>query len=125
MSNSYHKAIDILDAYSVFGPSVQRLVTTLQLLFDTIPRQYLRRKQQPQQLDGSPSRLSVSHDPNLQNTSVDVITTESLSHLSPVDFGGAGAMARGDNPEVDAFLDFDAVFDPQDLSWLTTIPLEL
>ncbi|KAJ9640876.1 hypothetical protein H2204_003165 [Knufia peltigerae] len=125
----WRRALEALRGYSHFGASIQRLVTTLRLLYEAVPQQYSRFKENPRQTQPDYS-ASTFRDPGEG-------TTRTPAYYS-LDFSSAAAIAnetsRGHLPQDemiatttlddDTLLDFDAVFDPNDLSWLMTIPLD-
>lgn len=120
----WHKAMGILQRYSPSGASIKRLTTTLSLLFDAVPQQYSRSKERSRQTQGNVSSLAQSPLPATalppdcrQQDVVDVFPT-SRDNLDR-DF-----QEENDALPDDSFLDFNTVFDPDDLSWLMTIPLD-
>lgn len=124
--DSWRKAIEVLEGYGVFGPSIRRLVTTLRLLFDTVPQQYSRQRQQPR---ANEADMSLAVD---QAQACDAGTSESWCQGGSM--GGLQApvhvhakQSTQDNANIsasEAFWDFEAVFDPNDVSWLTTVPFD-
>ena len=129
---SWHSALEILDGYSAFGPSITRLVTTLQVLFDTVPKQHSQRKQQrlhtqlPQQPASRPS--NAHSERHADNRTVRWRVSPSVA---------APAMMSGLDgervPAPEQYLDFsplptgffDGTGDPFDLAWLTDLPPDL
>src|SRR2546421_495726 len=126
IARSWQHAIEILSRYEAFGPSAQRVVATLQILYDKVPERYMQYKSQPQAQD------TVTE--NGQNTQS---ATESMSGtggqnwhvLSPwpqnnrVDASGL-TIPHTDKPEssLGYFDNFDFDFDVNDVSWLDTVP---
>lgn len=118
---AWKNAINLLKGYNTFTVTVQRLTATLQLLSETLPQQYAGPKgaARPEQRAES----SEEHDPDpislpqwrLHDT-VDFASGEELS---------AFAAPHGSNRLRNEF-SFDPMlgFDPNDLSWLMTIPLD-
>ena len=51
IARSWQHAIEILSRYEAFGPSAQRVVATLQILYDKVPERYMQYKSQPQAQD--------------------------------------------------------------------------
>ena len=119
----WRAAMEILEEYSVIGASIRRLTTTLRLLLEAVPQQYSRLKD---------ARQTQANSPSLpQNQPQTTMPLNSWRPLAPAGFlpnlpdeinGGL----VGDNSGFvgDPLLDFDTVFDPNDLSWLMTIPLD-
>ena len=56
--DSWRKAVEVLDEYGVFGSSIPHLTTTLRLLFDAVPQQYSRLKQNPRQVEADTAPLT-------------------------------------------------------------------
>lgn len=119
------KAMEVLKAYSPFSPSIRRLTTTLCLLFEAVPKQYSRFRENSKQGEGS-----VSMIPEYTN-----LGTVPLRYWRPRDSADFASTPLDDmlNPHVqddsselprDSFLDFNTPFDPNDLSWLMTLPLD-
>lgn len=118
---AWEKAIKLLKGYSTFTVTVQRLTTTLQLLSETLPQQYAGPKDPARQEQRA--EFSEEHDPGhvalphwrLQDT-IDPASGEVLPNFAaPTDYNGLGNE-----------FSFDPMlgFDPNDLSWLMTIPLD-
>lgn len=109
------RACELLEAYGDLGTSVRRLATTLRLLFDTVPQQYSRLRQ-PQ--EAAAENMSHAATANMRPTfstgtaaSAPLEPTTNLTEaLDQANF------TTGD------FTAFDTIFDPNDLSWLMTIP---
>ncbi|OAP64278.1 hypothetical protein AYL99_00250 [Fonsecaea erecta] len=123
--DGWRKAMEILDWYSPFGTSIQRLTTTLRLLSDAVPQQYSRFRGSSQQLQ--PTVPSATQ--NLGQSSPSMYAwrpPEPVDHMPATLDGTTGVITQDDiYPLInDSFLDFDSVFDPNDLSWLMTIPLD-
>lgn len=123
---SWNKAIQVLEEYSRFGPSIRRLSTTLRLLSEAVPQQYSRFKENSRQshLRSLPVSQAQAQAPapsvvplpywdltNFVSTPVDDPTRENLLDNNMTDL-------------TDPIFDLDRVFDPNDLSWLMTIPLD-
>ncbi|KIX07448.1 uncharacterized protein Z518_02101 [Rhinocladiella mackenziei CBS 650.93] len=123
--DGWHKAMDVLKRYSLFSASIKRLTTTLTLLFEAVPRQYSRFKENSRQVQTDTSPLPQNQGQGSVPLpywrlldSVDLVST-------PVD-NLPREQSQDDNNALpdDSLLDFDRVFDPNDLSWLMTIPLD-
>ncbi|EXJ68748.1 uncharacterized protein A1O5_08542 [Cladophialophora psammophila CBS 110553] len=125
--DSWRKVMEGLDHFSVFGSSIKRLVTTLKLLFETVPHQFSRLRQFPaennmqQQFRDAPTTVIEG----LQERLVDGRHMASSRPISPSFFDR--------NVPESNLLDFDpgdslgliAAFDTNDMSWLTTVPFEM
>jgi hypothetical protein len=123
--DGWHKAMEVLEGYSAFGASIKRLTTTLTLLFEAVPRQYSRFKENSRQVQADTSSVS-------QNQGQGSVPLPYWRSLDPVDFVSTpvDSLPREQSKDDsngfsnDTLLDFDAVFDPNDHSWLMTIPLD-
>ncbi|OQU98530.1 Fungal specific transcription factor domain-containing protein [Cladophialophora immunda] len=124
--DSWQQAMQALDRYSIFGSSIKRLITTLRLLFDTVPQQFSRLRPLPEDNIAQQQRNGFS-------TVVQASTQEALD-------GRLGMISRPSSPssvdknmaETNAIgFDLDdpgalfAAFDTNDMSWLTTAPFEM
>ncbi|KEF63060.1 uncharacterized protein A1O9_01036 [Exophiala aquamarina CBS 119918] len=124
---SWHKAIGILEGYCAFSTSIQRLVTTLGLLSNAVPQRYSRLRQQqpirqPEKITSS-SMTPVSMSAALWRPSdVTSIPATSLGQEVTVDFLCEAGGELDKTLMAGSLLDFDNVFDPNDLSWLLTVP---
>ena len=118
----WSRALEILQEYSSFGPSVERLATTLRLMFEAVPQQYSRFKAGSRK--AQTDVLSMSHD---QNQGITPLSYWRL--MDPVDSLSVSLHDIAKDNQEDALPDdwlteFETTFDPGDLSWLTTIPLD-
>ena len=122
--DGWHKAVEVLEGYGVFGTSIRRLTNTLRLLFDAVPQQYSRLRQHPRQLEADAA--PVTH-PQAQGVTPLPYwrPTNPVSSLSSSLHEPAGNFTyENNNPSsTGALPEFDIVFDPNDLSWLMTVPL--
>lgn len=98
---SWRKCMAILQEYSTFDASVRRLIATLSILFDTIPKQYGR-------LEATSATFDLDQNPSALGS-------------DPLFSGSSWQIIQRPTAGVD---DFDFGFDPDDLSWLITVPLE-
>ncbi|KAJ9615172.1 hypothetical protein H2200_001246 [Cladophialophora chaetospira] len=117
-------AMEILEEYSVIGASIKRLTTTLRLLLEAVPQQYSRLKGNARQ-----GQTDVSSAPQVQPENIlpqaawrPQASSDFLSTFQ--DDANGGLLGDDGDLENAVLLDFDTVFDPNDLSWLTTIPLD-
>ena len=123
--DGWHKAMELLRRYSSFSASIKRLTTTLALLFEAVPRQFSRFRENSRQ-------VQVDTSPTPQNQSQVSVPLPYWRPLDSTDFASTPMdnlpreQSQDDNnvPPDDSLLDFDGVFDPNDLSWLMTIPLD-
>jgi hypothetical protein len=129
---SWHSALEILDGYSAFGPSITRLVTTLQVLFDTVPKQHSHRKRQRQHTQ--PLQQSVLRPSNAHTQREDESRTVRWRISPPAAPPAALSGLDSDRipiPEQHLIFSplpaelFDGTGDPFDLAWLTDLPPDL
>lgn len=124
--DSWRQVMEALNQYSVHGASINRLSTTLKLLFDTVPRQFSRVRQVPAEnvdLALAGGLTSTATRP-VQGGLWDSTIAESRP-LSPSYFD------RGFGDTNTAYFDDDdfgllnSLCDSNDMSWLTTVPFEM
>lgn len=122
---SWGKAMRGLDHYSVFSNSIKRLITTLKLLFGTVPQHFSRLRPPPEENsitehDTNPDNLTVgvAHETSLKGRNASMIWPQS----TPMDMSD---MAWINDPEFD-LNDYggllNSTFDTNDMSWLTAVP---
>lgn len=125
---SSRKAIEVLEAYSVFGTSIRRLITTLRLLFDTIPQQYSRQRQRnpPMEVDTSAplERAYPSEAGNSINWYPGGSAGRQFFSALPHESARDPTQDESNPPASEVFWDLDAAFDPNDVSWLTNVPFD-
>ena len=122
--HGWHKAMEVLEGYSPVGASIQHLTTTLRLLFEAVPEQYSRFKENPRQTQEDV--LTITQDPGPRTVQLPYwhIADPLASFLTPLDDLTRCPPDDNDALPNETLLDFDTVFDPNDLSWLMTIPLD-
>ena len=118
---SWAQAIEILNRYESFGASAQRVVLTLQLLFDKVPEKYSQHSQNKTQQES----MAPSQFPTLRT---------GLTGLSGLGWGASQSWSQPlvDNVEASQgagtdtgmgyFDNFDFNFDVNDTSWLNSVP---
>jgi hypothetical protein len=122
------KAVEIFDRYKLFSPSIPRLSATLRLLVDVVPRQYWRVYPQSRQDDAGTT--AGDQTPSISGATFSfwcpLKPKVSSSHPShPSHETSRHSDSRNDQPALtEVRPEFDAVFDPEDFTWLMTIPLE-
>ena len=128
---SWHSALEILDGYSTFGPSITRLVTTLHVLFDTVPKHHSHRKRRRQQINITQPPMSRSRDAPIGPRD-DGRTVAWLDNSTDFIPGSTipGVSGERDMEQDLAFSPLPAGFwtgveDPFDLAWLTDLPPDL
>ena len=129
---SWQLALEILDGYTAFGTSITRLVTTLRILYDTVPKQHSYRKRQRHQQQRSQQEASRSADTFIEVPGEERTVRWRLSS-PPIPQTGQTAADGWTFPESGQYLSFsplpnglfDSADDPFDLAWLTDLPLDL
>lgn len=120
--DSWRTAIGVLEEYGTFNTSIRLLIGTLNLLFDAVPRQYSRLKTRPQTADANIASLSnenaAENQPPLGHLTNSNESAPSLDLLST-----GGIIWDSAQAPQDFFDGFDFNFDPNDLSWLTSVPV--
>jgi len=119
------KAVEILDRYKLFSASIPRLTYTLRLLVDVVPRQYSRVYPQLQQ--DNASTTAGNQAPSISGATFSfwcpLKPKGPSSH--PSHRTSSHSDSGNDQPALNEVRpEFDAVFDPEDFTWLMTIPLE-
>ena len=122
---SWQHAIEILNRYEAFGASAQRVVATLQILYDKVPERYLQYKIQPQT-----SNMAAEDAPNAQSppNPNSGVGSQSWGFSSPwpqnnnkID-GVAVPQTTGTETNLGYLDNFDFTFDVNDVSWLDSAP---
>jgi hypothetical protein len=119
------KAVQILDRYKLFSASIPRLTATLRLLVEVVPRQYSRVYPQSRQDDAGTTA-------GKQTPSISGATFSFWCPLKPKVYSShpshqtsSNSNSGDDQPALtEVRSKFDAVFDPEDFTWLMTIPLD-
>ncbi|OBT66661.1 hypothetical protein VE03_03937 [Pseudogymnoascus sp. 23342-1-I1] len=117
LSGHLRKAVEILERYSLFSASIPRLIGTLRLLMEVVPRQYARVYPQLYQDDASTTAESP-------RTSISGATFSFWCPIKPKNSSShpSDLTSRHSTPENEE-PGLDAVFDPEDFAWLMTTPL--
>lgn len=121
ISHSWKRAVELLQHYQVFNPVIEKLVTSLHVLYNVLPGHYL---QGPDAFaSGSTTASQLEDGSGRQNPSICLaqIQRQSVadgpdivqSNLDPISSQGFD------------YSEFDFEFDNNDLSWLNTMPFEL
>jgi hypothetical protein len=119
---SWQHAIEILNRYEAFGASAQRVVATLQILYDKVPERYLQYKIQPQT-----SNMDAEDAPNLQPRPNPNSRVGSQSWGIPPGWPQNNnklevPQTAGTETSLGYFDNFDFNFDVNDVSWLNSAP---
>ena len=122
---SWRKAIEVLDTYSQFGTTIHRMGTTLKLLFDAVPQQYSRIRQQARQDDLNGVSIA-QHNQSYGHAPPAYTQPTAGSNFTPNIINDARVLGGEEtyNSSYNDFLNFDTAFDSNDLSWLMTVPLD-
>lgn len=125
--DGWRKAMQALEQYRDTGTSIHRLITTLQLLSEAVPRQYSRIKEVTRQTEEETSARSqqVGRTESVMQRRHDVdLITGSTALLDEPDQDDEQHPDEGGTLSDEFFRDLNFDFDPGDLSWLLTIPTE-
>jgi hypothetical protein len=125
LSDGLRKAVEILDRYKLFRASIPRLTATLRLLVEVVPRQYSRVYPQLRQDDAG---ITAGN----QTPSISGATFSFWCPLKPKGSSSHPSHQTSRHPNsgndqpalTEVRPEFDAVFDPEDFTWLMTIPLD-
>ena len=118
---AWRNAVEVLEEYGTFNTSIRLLIATLNLLFDAVPWQYSRLRKQP-------AHVEADSAPILWHQLAVGIQSPARSQMHPATsvpspgFQAARDFAWDQNLTPTGF-DCDIGFDPNDLSWLTAVPL--
>lgn len=120
INTSWSHAIDILNRYESFSASAQRIVLTLQLLFDKVPERYSQYRSQTQQ-DTITSTQAPTPRGNFQG--LGGLGWPASSPWAPSKLDSvAVSQASGTEMGMEYFDNFDFNFDVNDVSWLNSVP---
>jgi|SRR2546423_3790712 len=122
IAQSWRHAIEILNRHEAFGASAQRVVATLQILYDKVPERYLHYKAQPQSYN-----MAGEDAPNTQSgpDSSSVSGSQTWNFPSPWPHKldeEAVPQTTGTDTNLGCFSNFDFNFDVNDVSWLDQVP---
>ncbi|KAF2165980.1 hypothetical protein M409DRAFT_55337 [Zasmidium cellare ATCC 36951] len=128
---SWQLALAMLEEYTVFGEHIKRLVMTLRVLFDAVPKQYSQhRRLRTQREQGSNSRPNQPTHASGSDAGVQQVgLQDQVSGVQPTTSISMPFLA----PWVEQAFDWtqqtdslwDMGFDPLDLAWLTSLPTDL
>jgi len=127
----WNKAMDILEGYGTkFSQSIHRLTTTLRLLFDALPQQYSRLRQNARQNETEPTQAAIQNNQTQNASPMSIWRPIESSSLSSSNFYDPARNYVQDTDDLindplnsGSWTDFDAAFDPMDFSWLMTVPM--
>lgn len=128
---SWDRAIQVLGRYNAYSALIDKLITALHLLSNAMSGRHSQQKQQPQRRDIHSKQASVREREQRQQSSVN-----GFSGLNPNESEGLGdthvggvSLASGlswsEAADVFEMEELMLDFDPNDLSWLNTVPFEL
>ncbi|KAI8933954.1 hypothetical protein NX059_008728 [Plenodomus lindquistii] len=114
---SWSRANDVLRAFQVFNPKVQRLVEALELIYQIIPEQYCRSRHQIQEDEihaEEPQEVPIQpqQDPQSQDFLSAAYAADMQTISTPAEYSG------------DGIVDNELLFGVNNLTWLTAMPFE-
>ena len=122
IAQSWQHAIEILNRYEAFGASAQRVVATLQILYDKVPERYMQHKFQPHPNVTAEYAQNVPAVPD----SISGAGSQSWSFPSPLPpthkLDDVAVQMTGTDMSLGYFDNFDFNFDVNDVSWLNQVP---
>ncbi|KAH7071816.1 fungal-specific transcription factor domain-containing protein [Paraphoma chrysanthemicola] len=115
---SWSRANDVLKAFQIFTPKVQRLVEALELIYQIIPEQYCRSRLQTQQND-----MHTEESRNVPTQPQQVLQGQDLLNAAQAaDIQTMSTLAEFSGDEM---VDSDLLFGINNFAWLTAMPFEL
>lgn len=123
---SWRQVMEALNQYSVHGASIERLSTTLTLLFDTVPRQFSRVRQVPNETVDQilPGELANTANRMVEGQLYNNTVGEARPP-SPSLFDRGVTETNFFHFDSDDFVLLTSLCDSNDMSWLTTAPFEM
>ncbi|KAH7084102.1 fungal-specific transcription factor domain-containing protein [Paraphoma chrysanthemicola] len=115
---SWSRANDVLKAFQVFTPKIQRLVEALEIIHQIIPEQYCRSRLQTQQNEmHSEQSQTIPTQPQQGPQCQDLLNAAQAADMQTMstlaEFSG------------DEMLDNDLLFGINNFAWLTAMPFEI
>ncbi|RFU34728.1 hypothetical protein B7463_g1641, partial [Scytalidium lignicola] len=121
--DGFRKAVSVLHQYAVFNASIHRLTTILGISFKIIPQQYSQ-LQQTLHRDETNTELRIDDDANNMATFQYWCPVRPLRRSSsPLPDHEVHPASENNDPAFSQTRpNFDIVFDPDDFTWLMTVP---
>ncbi|KAK5046102.1 hypothetical protein LTR84_008559 [Exophiala bonariae] len=122
---TWSRAVELISNYGRYSKSIQRLLTTLLVLADAVASQYSKNFQRPQSYDNMLYPLpaeALSHNMEF-STEEQFMSATYFPQVDPPDpwiSRASNGRGDGENP-IPTAADFNAAFDPNDLSWLNIV----
>jgi hypothetical protein len=120
--DSFHKATGVLRLYTTFKPSLLRLITVLDILFQIIPQKFSRPKKASQ-------RVESNMESSTSNRAKNAATFQYWCPIKPVSgtlstFQDTEVHSNSDNNDgpSQVLSDLDLIFDLDDFTWLMRMP---
>ncbi|TGO11642.1 hypothetical protein BTUL_0105g00320 [Botrytis tulipae] len=119
---SFYKATAILRQYATFNPSILRLVTILDILFQIVPRKFSRLKNASERVEAEAGPLTPDDDSSaatfqywcpIKPIRHAASAHQDTVHPSPENSGSSQILT-----------DLDRLFDTDDFTWLTKMPFD-
>ncbi|KAF7940716.1 uncharacterized protein EAE97_006902 [Botrytis byssoidea] len=119
---SFHKATLILRQYTTFNPSILRLVTILDILFQIVPQKFSR-------LKNASERIEAEAGPPTSDENSSAATFQYWCPIKPIRHAASAHQdAVHPSPENSGssqiLTDLDRLFDTDDFKWLTKMPFD-
>lgn len=115
--------MEALGDYSAFGPPVQHSLTTLQVLFNTVPQQFSAFQ------EVSADRGLLEQRARLSGAAIETGYENGRENRVPTSIFATASEMDAMEPELESlffesgdFVAFDASLGPNDMSWLTAAP---
>ena len=118
---SWNQAIEVLNRYEKFSASAGRMVATLQILFDKVPQRYMQQGGQAQQMQ---AQVQLSDQQSILDAGQQwpTGTTPWTQDRFKMAMDPATGLPQDAAMGTSYFDKFDFNFDPNDVSWLNSVP---
>lgn len=124
LMESWNAAMEVLQSYSVFSPSIPKLIVTLQMLSEELPTLYSFHRQQAHH-ESRPDTLGVNDHGAAAVNPGDLASfggnIDEYGFSIPADSHYGAGMAGAEGDDMLMHLS-NTAFDPNDFSWLNDMP---
>ena len=138
MTESWHRASNILEGYQAYSESIPKLITSLQLIQLKIPEKFSQLKQgDPKVNEDSTQKQTASQTfiGRAQHLAVQYGRPDSAQRAHPESMGSMPMLDdlqelhTGDTPigqgDMNEMADLDFYLSPNDMSWLNSVPFDI